>query len=80
MKPSYMPAPAELTGQVVEAAPGCAARITLMPVGDDEAGNLAVLRSVVTGIQFREWRSCASGLNLRPFRRNRGGKDLPPAP
>lgn len=54
MKPSYMPAPAELTGQVVEAAPGCAARITLTPVGDDEAGNLAVLRSVVTGIQFRD--------------------------
>ena len=25
-----------------------------MPVGDDEAGNLAVLRSVVTGIQFRD--------------------------
>ncbi|MCL4065852.1 hypothetical protein M3484_04645, partial [Pseudomonas sp. GX19020] len=54
MNPSYMPAPAEISGEVVEAAPGCAARITITATGEGDAGNLAVLRSVVTGIQFRD--------------------------
>ncbi|SED61324.1 hypothetical protein [Rhodobacter sp. 24-YEA-8] len=54
MNPAYVPAAARLTGQTVDAAPGCAARIVLAPAEDSEAGNLPVLRSVVTGIQFRD--------------------------